>query len=228
MSTEERDRQQRGVYAEEDIPAGELARMAEVARELADDVRALVHVAVLTDVADDRIARARELIGQATEILGEEHHERSFGTRFNSDGTHRSWGNALTGIRNPIAPPLRFECFPDKVTVDVDLGGAYEGPAGLVHGGIIAAVFDQALGHATESAKVPGMTGTLSIRYRQGTRLGKIHVEAWVDRVEGVKAFAKGELSTDDGLCAEAEGVFIMPKWARGEIQEKVLGRVGD
>ena len=111
---------------------------------------------------------------------------------------------------------------------DVELGGAYEGPAGLVHGGMLAAVFDQALGRACENAKVPGMTGTLSIRYRQGTKLGKVHVEAWLDRIEGVKAFAKAEVSTSDGVCAEAEGVFIMPKWARGLLTEKLLGTIGD
>ena len=215
-------------YVEEDVPTEQIAQQAVVARALAGDVRALVSATVLTDVDDERIEAARALIRQATGILGEQSLDGSFGTRVNSDGTRRSWGNAMTGIRNPIAPPLEFQHLPDKVTVDVELGGAYEGPAGLVHGGMLAAVFDQALGRACENAKVPGMTGTLSIRYRQGTKLGKVHVEAWLDRIEGVKAFAKAEVSTSDGVCAEAEGVFIMPKWARGLLTEKLLGTIGD
>ena len=30
-----------------------------------------------------------------------------------------------------------------------------------------------------------------------------------------MKTFVTGELSTDDGLCAEAEGVFVLPKQVR-------------
>nr|MBC9865076.1 hypothetical protein [Mycobacterium pseudoshottsii] len=37
----------------------------------------------------------------------------------------------------------------------------------------------------------------------------------WVDRTEGVKAFARGFLSDAEGVTAQAEGVFIKPAWAR-------------
>ena len=63
---------------------------------------------------------------------------------------------------------------------------AYEGPPGLVHGGVVALLLDQILGGAADHAGVPGMTGTLTVRYRKGTRLGPVRVTARVDRVEGV------------------------------------------
>ncbi len=48
-----------------------------------------------------------------------------------------------------------------------NFGVAYEGPPGYVHGGIIAAAFDEVLGMAQSLTGNPGMTGTLSIRYRR-------------------------------------------------------------
>ena len=36
-----------------------------------------------------------------------------------------------------------------------------------------------------------------------------------MERSEGVKTFARGHLKDADGVTVEAEGVFIMPAWAR-------------
>jgi hypothetical protein len=64
------------------------------------------------------------------------------------------------------------------------------------------------------------MTGTLTLRYRQPTPLGDLRTEAWIDRTEGHKTWAKGHVIGPDGVTVEAEGVFILPKWAR-ELAEK-------
>ena len=55
---------------------------------------------------------------------------------------------------------------------DFHLGAAYEGPPGLVHGGVSAMILDQILGEAAGAGGKPGMTGTLTLTYRQGTPLG--------------------------------------------------------
>ena len=59
------------------------------------------------------------------------------------------------------------------------------------------------------------MTGTLTVRYRRPTPLGDLHGEAHIDRVEGVKTFVVGHLADAGGVTVEAEGVFILPRWAR-------------
>ena len=71
------------------------------------------------------------------------------------------------------------------------------------------------LGEAAGAGGKPGMTGTLTIVYRRGTPLGDLRAEAWIDRVEGIKTYAKGHLKDAEGVTVEAEGVFILPKWAR-------------
>ena len=84
------------------------------------------------------------------------------------------WGNAVIGIRNPVAPPLAIERDADgSVFTDFHLGAAYEGPPGHVHGGIAALVLDHVLGEAASStAEKPRLTGTITLRYLRTTRLG--------------------------------------------------------
>jgi acyl-coenzyme A thioesterase PaaI-like protein len=86
-----------------------------------------------------------------------------------------------------------------------------------VHGGIVALVLDHLLGEvAASDPDSPRFTGTLTIRYLRATPLGDLHAEGRITRTDGIKAFAAGHVSDSEGFTAEAEGVFILPKWARG------------
>jgi acyl-coenzyme A thioesterase PaaI-like protein len=92
-------------------------------------------------------------------------------------------------------------------------GAAYEGPPSYVHGGIIALAFDEMLGMANIATGHPGMTGTLTVRYRRPTPLYReVNFEAWVVKVEGRRIATRGTLSCDDVLCAECDGVFVQPR----------------
>jgi acyl-coenzyme A thioesterase PaaI-like protein len=96
------------------------------------------------------------------------------------------------------------------------LSAAYEGPPGWVHGGICALVLDHILGEAaSEGLTTPKFTGTITMKYLRGTPLGPLRAEAFVERSEGVKTFARGYLSDADGITVEAEGIFVRPAWAR-------------
>jgi hypothetical protein len=118
----------------------------------------------------------------------------------------------LIGRANPLAPPLSLEATPDgkRVFGSACFGSAYEGPPGCVHGGWVAAAFDELLGFAQSLTATPGMTGTLTIRYRKPTPLHtELRFEAWVERIEGRKCFAAGKLEADGVVTAEAEGIFV-------------------
>ena len=85
-----------------------------------------------------------------------------------------------------------------------------------VHGGICALVLDQLLGEAASAGLTePKFTGTITVRYLRGTPLGPLQVEAWVDHKSEHKTYARGVISDAQGPTVEAEGVFIMPAWAR-------------
>jgi len=208
-------------YVHEELPPEEISRQEGLYGPLAQAVRELADASIRTEADDETIRAAREEIEAITERLRVRQLDGAYGIRFNSDGTGRPWGNAVVGLRNPIAPPLEIKRDPaGKAWADFHLGAAYEGPPGLVHGGVAALVLDQLLGEAAGAGGKPGMTGTLTLRYRRGTPLGDLHAEAAIDRVEGIKTFAVGSISDHDGVTVEAEGVFILPRWAR-EAMEK-------
>ncbi|WP_168706241.1 PaaI family thioesterase [Gordonia paraffinivorans] len=215
-------------YIQEDLSPEELAHRARLASSIAGSVRDLIDATVRTEVDEADIDEARRLIEAATATLRKDQLPGPFGIRFNTDGTKRSWGNAVLGRRNPIAPPVVLHHEPDVSWTEVELGAAYEGPAGLVHGGVLALILDQLLGSTAEYQQVPGMTGTLTVRYRKATPLGRIRGEARVDRVDGVKTFVTGTISVDGKVTAEAEGIFILPKWARGDKSDVLRRSVGE
>lgn len=147
----------------------------------------------------------------------------SYGVNITPDGTFRNHGNAVVGVRNAIAPPLQVERDPSgRAWSSFFLGAAYEGPPGLVHGGVTALLLDQIAGEAAAAGGSPGMTGGLTMRYLRPTPLGDLSVEAWIDRVEGVKTHVHGELRDAGGeATVTCEGVFILPRWAREQLAEQ-------
>lgn len=204
-------------FSAPDISADELARLRAIYEPLTESVRALIDATVRTEVDAADVAAAKAQIDSATARLITKRLEGSVGTRYVSQGDRMPWGNAVVGIRNPVAPPLVVhQDGSGLVWSDFHLGAAYEGPPGLVHGGVSALVLDHMLGEAASSREHPRMTGTISIRYHRGTPLGPLRSEAHIDRVDGIKAYAVGHIADADGVTVEAEGVFIVPRWARG------------
>ncbi len=130
----------------------------------------------------------------------------------------------LSGASNPLAPPMTAELLSGPgegvvVVGAVTFGSAYEGPPGHVHGGMVAAMFDELLGFAQLAA---GFTGTLTIRYRKPTPLHvPLTLRAWMDREDGRKRVVKGTCHSGEVLLSEAEGLFISP---RGGDLRQVLG----
>jgi acyl-coenzyme A thioesterase PaaI-like protein len=179
---------------------------------LTDSVRRLVDAAIRSDVDRETISAARELIDSATELLAARVVPGSFGVRRTIDGGTVAWGNAAIGLRNAIAPPLVIHHDAQRVCTDVELGAAYEGPPGHVHGGVCALILDHLLGATAHQPGKPAFTGTITIKYLRPTKLGRLHAEAHVDREEDSKTFAVGHISDTEGITVQAEGVFIRPK----------------
>jgi acyl-coenzyme A thioesterase PaaI-like protein len=200
----------------ENISAEEVERLRAVYQPLADSVRELIDATVRTEVDAATVAAAKAEIDSATACLRQKQTEGSFGVRYLATGERMAWGNAVVGIRNPIAPPVQIQRDVDgKSVCDFHLGAAYEGPPGHVHGGVAALVLDHLLGEAASDGINPRLTGTISFRYVRATRLGDLHAEAVITRTEGVKTYAVGHLADAEGVTVEAEGVFIQPRWAR-------------
>ncbi|MBF0661998.1 hotdog domain-containing protein [Rhodococcus sp. (in: high G+C Gram-positive bacteria)] len=210
------------LFVNDGLSEEEIARQAALYGPLADDVRALIPLAVQSRADDDDVRRAREHLAAARELLGHRKEDHPFGTRFNDAGNFRVWGNAAMGLRNAIAPLPRINQDPDgRVWADFHLHVGFEGPAGHTHGGVSALILDQLLGDAARVGGSPGMTGTLTLRYRRPTPLGDLHGEAKLDRIEGRKGFVTGHIAGPHGICVEAEGIFIRPNWPDGNGRDR-------
>ncbi|GFG75936.1 PaaI family thioesterase [Mycobacterium botniense] len=205
-------------FTPENLSAADVERLRAVYEPLTRSVRALIDATIRTQVDFDVVAAAKAEIDSATARLQSKQLDGTFGIRYLSTGERMAWGNVAIGIRNPIAPPLEVHHDASgTVWCDFHLGAAYEGPPGHVHGGVAALILDHILGEAASDGVNPRFTGTISLRYVRATRLGHLHAEATTTRTDGVKTFAVGHLADDDGVTVQAEGVFILPRWARGQ-----------
>ena len=122
----------------------------------------------------------------------------------------------IMGPHHILRPDLTISHDGEATRGTVNFGISFEGPPGCVHGGYVAHFFDQVLGQHNLFAKVPAMTGTLSVRYLNGTPLLRdlgfeIRHETAGDR----KVITRGSLSAEGEVFAEAEGTFIVPRASR-------------
>ena len=191
----------------------EMRRLAEAGREVIERL-------VATTAPQDELKRAADLLEEASALLAGYPQGRiyeGFAESANAGDAHAFFDHSpLQGVANPLAPPVRLEVVDGVVHGRVRFGSAYEGPPSSVHGGYVAAAFDEVLGLAQSLGGSPGMTGTLTIRYRKPTPLHTdLRFEARLDRQEGRKIFCSGELYAGELLCAEADGIFISVDIAR-------------
>jgi acyl-coenzyme A thioesterase PaaI-like protein len=130
------------------------------------------------------------------------------------EGDPEAWAqfddSPFIGLANPMSPPMVLGYEGERVVCDVTFGSAFEGPPACVHGGYVAAAFDEVLGAAQSLSGEQGMTARLTINYRSPTPLHEpLRIEAWLARREGRKIFVEGSMTVGDRLTAEAEGLFI-------------------
>lgn len=183
--------------------------------DLAQVTRKLMNTAFTSRASLEEVRKAISLVNDAVGTL---HVNRG------SDAYSPNVGffmdrSPMFGSMNPIAAPM--EISPEDISTDRSITGTvvignvfftelYEGPPGHVHGGFVAAAFDEVLGVAQSMSENPGMTGRLSISYRNPTPLfQQLTLRGYVQKVEGRKIFTYGTLHKGDTLCAEAEGLFI-------------------
>ena len=183
---------------------------------LAASVRRLIDVTIRTEVDESTIVAVAAKVDSATAELSDSLKPGSYGVRRTADGRSAALGNVVIGVCNPVAPPLIMQGDVDgAVRTDFVLGAAYEGPPGHVHGGVCALILDHVLGATAHLPGKPAYTGTLTLRYLRGTPLGKpLRAQAHIDRVEGTKTFAVGDIADENGVTVHAEGVFIHPRTA--------------
>jgi acyl-coenzyme A thioesterase PaaI-like protein len=189
---------------------------------LANAIRETVALLMESDAPADELLAAAERAEHFNERLSRGPKGRPLWgyAEASTSGNPRAFydSSPLSGPANPLAPPLEMEVNGAEIVGRVTFGVAYEGPPGHVHGGVVAAAFDELLGYVQSTTGHPGMTGTLMVRYRRPTPLNvELRLRGSVERVEGRKIITRGTLHHGEALCAEAEAVFVSVERERFE-----------
>ena len=198
--------------------------------EIAKELRTAIDELLATSAPVEELEATREMINQAVARLQARPHSHEYAGP--AEGSLAVPMNSFLD-RSPIIGSINLLSVPMKMGIEGDGGrdsvvighatfeAAYEGPPGCVHGGFIAAYFDEVLGMAQSLSGNPGMTVNLTVDYRSPTPLNKpVVFRGWVVSVEGRKISVAGSLHYGETLCAEAKGLFVS---MRPEVFQRLL-----
>jgi acyl-coenzyme A thioesterase PaaI-like protein len=176
---------------------------------LAEATRGFLDAVVRTGAEPATLAEVTATIEAATERLARPTFERTISI---APDSYRREMSLVNGVSHPFAPMLEMHETDAGYAATFELGAAYEGPPGLVHGGALSLLFDYVMAWATTRVGTPGpsMTGTMSLAYRRPTPLGTpLTITAWVERVSGRKVHIAASLVADGEVTVEGTGLFI-------------------
>jgi len=132
----------------------------------------------------------------------------------------------VCGQQNPFGLHLVFQQEAESIFADFQPRIEHQGFPGVIHGGIIASVLDEALGRTSLLGGHPvwTMTGRLEVRYRRSVPFGPLlRVRATLvnERRKMLQASGRLTLAEDEGIVlAEASGVFLP---LAGEAVDQIL-----
>ena len=117
------------------------------------------------------------------------------------------------GPENPAGLRGTFTPEGDEVRGTVVVTETMVGAPSRLHGGIMMAFLDEAMGLVCFVHGVEAMTANLSIDLRAPVYVGAaLEQRAWLESQEGRKWVVRGEVFWEDRLVAEARGLWIVPR----------------
>ncbi len=187
---------------------------------LAEALREMTELLAVTELSENE---AGSLVGRieaeltSLRALIRRAHRASFGKKASPSDRQAFWDHSpLIGKLSPLAPPLRMEVLDrgvegeERVEGRVRFGYAYEGPPGHVHGGYVAAIFDELLGYTQTLSGEVGLTGKLTVRFREPTPLHTdLRLVGRLKKAEGRYILTRGEVYAGEKRTADAEGLFV-------------------
>lgn len=112
---------------------------------------------------------------------------------------------------HPLGLAQEFTSQPDgSVTSTFDSRPVFEGYAGLLHGGVTAALLDGAMTNCLFAHGIEALTAELTVRYRQPvSAVGKIVVRGWLIESHGRLHLLGADLRQDEHVKVTALGKFM-------------------
>ncbi|MCX6623952.1 MAG: PaaI family thioesterase [Acidobacteria bacterium] len=118
----------------------------------------------------------------------------------------------VCGPENPRGLRIRFEAGADgAITAQWTPTAEWEGFRGIVHGGIVSTVLDEAMSKAVAASHCAALTGELRVRFRHLVESGReFRIRVWiVERRKGLITAEATLTDSDGGECAHAWAAFL-------------------
>jgi len=121
----------------------------------------------------------------------------------------------VCGVENPLGLQLRFyDSEPGQVAAEYTLHENYQGYPGVAHGGVVAAMLDEAAGRSLMGDMVTPrfmFTARLNVRYRKNVPVGQpLRLVGKAGESRGRTATATSTIYDQAGnILAEAEALLI-------------------
>jgi len=190
-------------------------------RAAAQALRALAHALVAHEPDDTTLARVAADVARMTEVVtGAPRRRRGDDVAgllpLLTAPDPASFSSVLlerpvSGAANPTAADVTFRRDGDEIVAEVRFGPAFEGAPGRVHGGMVAAVFDDVTGGALALARAPAYTARLAIDYLAPVPIDvPLEFRTRLDRRAGRKLHASCEARHGPDVLARAQALFIM------------------
>ncbi len=118
----------------------------------------------------------------------------------------------VCGEKNPIGLKLKLRTDPERgeSTAEVTFAEHFQGWAGIVHGGLVAAVLDEAMIYAAGAKGLKCVTAEITIRYVKPASTGIAYA------LKGRLVEDKGRIVLAESALLDAEGREVA--WATGKL----------
>jgi len=187
----------------------------------ASRLRELNHEFVARDLSDDELGvveeRARELLTLVRQSsrrrrIAEDavFDEFRMATLEEGRSAHYLSDSVVTGDNSPVSLGARFWREGGQIVMEATFGPAFEGAPGMGHGGVLAALIDEAMGLVVAMQRVLAFTAQLNIAFRSPVPMHQpVTARAWLEGRDGRK-FSVGAVVLDgETVLSEATGLFI-------------------
>jgi len=118
------------------------------------------------------------------------------------------------GKKNPIGLQLEFRTEGEDYVADFTPAKEHQGFEGIVHGGIVATILDEAMAKLAWDTGMRAVTARLSVNYKKPARVGeKITVRGRMVEKKSRTVECRAELIGETtGLIADAEATLMYVK----------------
>ena len=137
----------------------------------------------------------------------------------------------LVGWSNPLSPPMKMEWTAPTAVGTVCFDHCHAGIPGMLHGGIVAACFDQVCGYAVVNEGMGAITTELEVRYVRPTPVGQVlRFEAHKVSADDKGMELKGRCLVDGEVTSVCRARFtrVSPEKMLQMIGVKGFGPQGD